>query len=97
MALRQRGLAVRGIDVAPGGVDLAVDDAQRATAAMEPLLVLPLTYMSAWRAEWTAWAFEGAIVEWLSGYHPTGSTPPREQEPAMIAMLEEVRWERREP
>ena len=32
-------LAIRGIDVAPGDVDLAVNDAKRATAVMEPLLV----------------------------------------------------------
>lgn len=86
-------LAVRGIDVTPGDVDLAVIDAERATAAMQPLLVLPLTYMPGWLADWTAWAFAGAIVEWLSDYHPTGSSPPREQEPAIIDMLEEVPWE----
>lgn len=86
-------LAVRGIDVAPGDVDLAVQDAERATAAMQALLVVPLTYMPAWLADWTAWAFEGSIVEWLEGYHATGSNPPREQEPAIIDSLEEVSWE----
>ena len=86
-------LAVRGLDVVPGDVDLAVDHVELATAAMAPLLVLPLTYMPAWLADWTAWAFDGAIVEWLSDYHPPGSNPPQEQEPAIIDMLEEVSWE----
>ena len=49
--------------------------------------------MPAWVADWTAWAFEGAIVEWLAEYHGTGSIPPREQEPAIIGLLEEVSWE----
>lgn len=89
-------LAVRGIDVAPGDVDLAVDDAQLAAEAMEPLLVLPVTYMPRWVADWTAWSFAGAIVEWLQGCHPTGSSPPHEQEPAIIDSLEEVSWEGRQ-
>lgn len=86
-------LAVRGIDVAPGDVDLAVDDAQRTAEAMKQLLVLPVTYMPRWVADWTAWAFAGAIVEWLQGSHPTGNSPPHEQEPAIIESLEEVSWE----
>lgn len=86
-------LAVRGIDVAPGDVDLAVEDAQRTAEAMESLLVLPVTYMPRWLADWTAWSFAGAIVEWIQGAHPTGSSPPHEQEPAIIDSLEEVSWE----
>lgn len=86
-------LAVRGIDLAPKDVDLAVDDPRRTTDAMEPILVLPLTQMRGWLADWTAWAFKGSVVEWLGGYYPTGSNPPREQESAIIGSLEEVPWE----
>lgn len=85
-------LAVRGIQVVPGDIDVAVDDAERTAEAMEGLLVLPLTYMPRWVADWTAWAFEGAIVEWVQGCHPTASSPPHEQEPAIIDSLEEVSW-----
>lgn len=67
-------LAVRGIEVEPGDLDFAVDDAMLAGE------------------QWTGRAFYGATLEWLAGAHPSGSSPPHEQEPAARAHLEAVTW-----
>ena len=48
--------------------------------------------MTGWVAEAGGRAFEGAVIEWLSEAHPTGLTPPHEQEPAAAAHLETVSW-----
>jgi hypothetical protein len=45
-----------------------------------------------WVADAGGRAFHGAIIEWLSGAHPAGSSPPHEQEPAAGEHLELVTW-----
>jgi hypothetical protein len=85
-------LAVRGIDIDPGDLDLAVDDPLLAGEVSTDLLVEPVTRAENWVAEWTGRAFHGALIEWLSDAHPTGSSPPHEQEPAAAAYLERIVW-----
>jgi hypothetical protein len=41
-------------------------------------------------------AFHGALIEWLPGAHPTGLSPPSEQEPATRAYLEVISWRGRD-
>ncbi len=85
-------LAVRGIDIDPGDLDLVVDDPFLAGDLLTDLLVEPVTRAGNWVAKWTGRAFHGALIEWLSDAHPTGSSPPREQEPAAAAYLERIVW-----
>ncbi len=85
-------LAVRGLDIEPGDLDLAVDDAHLAGAALSDILVEPVTSAVNWVADSGGRAFHGALIEWLSGAHPTGRTPPHEQEPAAAAHLEQISW-----
>lgn len=85
-------LAVRGVDVMPGDVDLAVEDSRAVGEIMRDLLVEPVTQMTGWVADVGGRAFHGAIIEWLSGAHPTGLSPPHEQEPAAGEHLELVTW-----
>jgi hypothetical protein len=85
-------LAVRGIDVRPGDLDLAVDDPWLVGALLDDLLVEPITRMEGWVADVGGRAFHGVLIEWLAGAHPTGLTPPSEQEPATAAHLEVIPW-----
>lgn len=85
-------LAVRGMDVVPGDLDLAVDDPWVVGEALGDLLVEPVTRMTGWVADAGGRAFHGAIIEWLAGAHATGLDPPNEQEPAARNHLEQVRW-----
>jgi hypothetical protein len=85
-------LAVRGIDIEPGDLDLAVDDPWLVGALLDDKLVEPVTRMHNWVAAVGGRAFHGALIEWLAGAHPTGLTPPSEQEPATRAYLELIPW-----
>lgn len=85
-------LAVRGVDIEPRDLDLVVDDAHHAAALLSDLLVEPVTPRNGWVAKWTGRAFHGALIEWLAGAHPSGASPPHEQEPAARDHLETVQW-----
>jgi len=85
-------LAMRGGAVMPGDLDLALEDSRAVGEVMRDLLVEPVSQMSGWVADAGGSAFHGAIIEWLSGAHPTGSSPPHEQEPAAGEHLELVTW-----
>jgi hypothetical protein len=86
-------LAVCGLDVSPGDVDICVDDPHLAGAIMSDCLVEPVTRLEGWVADWGGRAFHGAIIEWISGTHPTGSKPPHEQEPDAANWLHEHVWQ----
>lgn len=60
-------LAVRGLDVVPGDLDLAVDDPWVVAEALGDLLIEPVTRMTPWVADAGGRAFHGAIIEWLAG------------------------------
>lgn len=85
-------LAVRGIDVRPGDLDLAVNDPWLVGALLDDLLVEPVTRLHNWVADVGGRAFHGVLIEWLAGAHATGLTPPSEQEPATSAHLEVIPW-----
>jgi hypothetical protein len=85
-------LAVRGIDIVPGDLDLAVDDPWLVGTLLDDLLVEPVTRLDNWVADHGGRAFHGVLIEWLAGAHPTGLTPPSEQEPATAGHLQVVWW-----
>ncbi|HEX3889090.1 MAG TPA: hypothetical protein VHW05_16500 [Phenylobacterium sp.] len=86
-------LAVRGVDVDPGDLDLWVDDAYLAGDLFEDLLVEPVTVMTGWVADLGGRAFAGCLFEWLAGVHPDIDQPaPHEQGPHALGHLEQVSW-----
>ncbi len=89
-------LAVRGMDVEPGDLDLHVDDAYLAGELMADLLVEPVTHMRGWVADAGGRAYSGVIIEWLAGAHPSGWDPPHEQDEAARDYLELILWNGRE-
>jgi hypothetical protein len=87
-------LAVRGIAVAPGDVDLHVDDPFAAGRLFEDVLVTPVERLDGWAAAYVGRAFDGAVVEWLAEPHAGLDDPadPHEQGPFVADRIEEVRW-----
>ncbi|HWA66015.1 MAG TPA: hypothetical protein VG899_06545 [Mycobacteriales bacterium] len=85
-------LAVRGVDVTPGDLDLHVSDASLAGRLLADLLVEPVTELTGWVADRGGRAWHGVLIEWLSDAHPSGADPPHEQEPAAGDHLEHVVW-----
>lgn len=89
-------LAMRGLDIVPGDLDFAVEDGWVVGEALADVLVEPVTGMEGWVADSGGRAFHGALIEWLSGPHPTGMGPPHEQEQAAAAYLDRVQWQGRD-
>jgi hypothetical protein len=81
-------LAVRGLDVQPGDLDLHVDDAATVGQLMVGLLVEPVTQLRGWVADAGGRAYAGVVIEWLAGAHPTSFEPPYEQEEAAAQHLD---------
>jgi hypothetical protein len=89
-------LTVRGFDIEPGDLDVHVNDAPLAGQIMADLLVEPVTRMHGWVADSGGRAYAGIVIEWLAGVHPTGSSPPHEQEEAAAGHLELIPWRDRQ-
>ncbi|WP_433178538.1 hypothetical protein [Actinoallomurus sp. CA-150999] len=85
-------LAVRGLDIEPGDLDVHVNDAGLAGRLMADLLVEPVTRMHGWVADAGGRAYTGILIEWLAGACPTGTDPPHEQEEAAADHLELIPW-----
>jgi hypothetical protein len=87
-------LAVRGLDVEPGDVDVNVDDAALAGRIFDDVLVTPVQELQGWAARYVGRAFDGAIVEWLSEPYAENDDParPYEQGPFVADRLETVEW-----
>jgi hypothetical protein len=85
-------LAVRGLGIEPGDLDVHVSDAALAGRLMAGLLVEPVTRMRGWVADAGGRAYAGILIEWLAGARPTGTDPPHEQEEAAAGHLEMVPW-----
>lgn len=62
-------LAVRGLPVSPGDVDVAVPDALELGERLADMLIEPVTRHHTWVADWTGRAFDGALLEWSAGAH----------------------------
>jgi hypothetical protein len=86
-------LAVRGLDIEPGDLDVHVSDAALAGRLMADLLVEPVTRMRGWVADAGGRAWAGILIEWLAGARPTGTDPPHEQEEATAGHLELIPWQ----
>jgi hypothetical protein len=87
-------LAIRGLDVAPGDVDVNVDDAEEAGRILEDLLVAPVERFTGWIAGAGGRAFCHAIVEWVSEPRRELDDPsaPHEQGPLIAGALDVVEW-----
>jgi hypothetical protein len=87
-------LAVRGIDITPGDIDLNVSDAETAGHIVDDLLVTPVEDLEGWVAKRVGRAFHGAVIEWLSEPLVENDDPadPREQGPLVADRLEVVEW-----
>jgi hypothetical protein len=83
-------LAVRGLDVDPGDLDFAVDDAFHAGAILDDLLVEPVRILPNWVARSGGRAFYGTLIEFLADARP--EFEPHEQGMAARARLETVSW-----
>lgn len=70
-------LAVRGLPVTPGDVNLCVDgaDARRLGELLLEYLVEPVMPVTGWVCDWWGRAFMGACVEWIGGAHERADTP----------------------
>jgi hypothetical protein len=87
-------LAVRGIDIAPGDIDVNVSDADLTGSIFDDLLVTPVEELQGWAAKRIGRAFHAAIIEWLSEPHLEIDDPasPREYGPHIADRLETVEW-----
>jgi hypothetical protein len=87
-------LAVRGLDVSPGDLDVNVDDPWLAGRICDDLLVTPVERMSGWVAGTTGRTFNGAVLEWLSEPLAELDDPaaPCEQGPFVAPEIETVMW-----
>ena len=71
-------LAVRGLSIKPGDLDVHVSDAALAGRLMADLLVEPVTRMRGWVADAGGRAYAGILIEWLAGARRDGNrTAPR--------------------
>ncbi|MEV4516896.1 hypothetical protein AB0K00_49075 [Dactylosporangium sp. NPDC049525] len=87
-------LAVRGIPVTPGDLDLIVSDAdaRRVGDLLLDGLVEPVAPAD-WFCSWWGRAMLGARVEWVGGVGPAADEPePTDFGPLAAAGLEVVRW-----
>jgi hypothetical protein len=87
-------LAVRGLDVEPGDVDLNVDDAEKTGRLLDDLLVSPVERFTGWVAGAGGRAFCHAIVEWLAEprVELDDASAPYEQGPLVAGELEVIEW-----
>ncbi|MGX6606536.1 hypothetical protein ACWKSP_31100 [Micromonosporaceae bacterium Da 78-11] len=87
-------LAVRGVAVTPGDLDLIVSeaDAHRVGDLLVDGLVEPVAPVD-WFCRWWGRAVLGARVEWAGGVGPTADEPEvTDFGPVAAARLETVRW-----
>jgi len=88
-------LAVRGIDVAPGDLDLVVDDdgARELSGMLSDYLVEPLQSPESWICSSFGRAFLGARLEWVGGVNESADTPEvGDFGPVAAERLEAVDW-----
>jgi hypothetical protein len=88
-------LAVRGLAVAPGDIDLIVDNEGASLLAdlLLDALIEPSRPVTGWVGDWFGRAFLGATVEWVGGVNPAVDDPfPTDFGPAAAARLETICW-----
>ena len=87
-------LAVRGLAVAPGDVDVRVHDAFALGRVLDDWLVTPVERMRGWVAAEHGRAFRGAVVEWIARPDPALDDPaaPHEQGALIAPEIEVAHW-----
>ena len=70
-------LAVRGLDIAPGDIDLTTDDtgAHKLGALLLDYLVEPVIPVHNWFCNWWGRAFWDVRIEWMGGVNETADQP----------------------
>ena len=88
-------LAVRGLPVTPGDIDLATDaaGARRLGELLADSLVEPVIPVTGWICDWWGRAYLGARVEWVGEVHATVDEPEATDfGPVAQAHAETVTW-----
>lgn len=88
-------LAVRGLDVTPGDLDLSVDDAgaRRLGALLLDYLIEPVVPVADWFCNWFGRSFPGACLEWVGGVDERADTPEiSDFGPIAASRRETVTW-----
>ncbi len=88
-------LAVRGLAVTPGDVDLVVDDAgaRQLGELLLDDLIEPVVPVEGWICNWFGRAFPGALVEWVGGVDERADQPrPSDFGPIAASQREAVHW-----
>jgi len=88
-------LAVRGLDVSPGDIDLATDaaGARLLGELLADALVEPVMPVTDWICRWWGRAWMGARVEWVGDVLPTVDQPhPADFGPTAMAQAVTVPW-----
>lgn len=88
-------LAVRGMPVTPGDLDLVTDDAgaRRLADLLLPYLVEPLVDSTGWICQWFCRAWLGMRVEWIGEPDASADEPePFDFGPTAVARAEVVTW-----
>lgn len=87
-------LAVRGIEISPGDIDVNVNDSDLAGEIFDDLLITPAWEPEGWVAKWAGRMFCHAIIEWISEPHRglDDGAAPHEQGPRVADSIESVDW-----
>lgn len=88
-------LAVRGLDVAPGDVDLvtSAEGSEHLDEILRDYRIEPLQRSAGWIWQSFGRAFLGGRVEWVGGVNAGADTPELSDfGPAALSRLETVRW-----
>jgi hypothetical protein len=88
-------LAVRGLDIAPGDLDLVVDDASasRLGELLLDYLVEPMQPSTGWIWNWFGRAFLYARLEWVGGVNESADDPHiSDFGPTAAKRLEVINW-----
>lgn len=88
-------LAVRGLPVIPGDIDLATDaaGAHRLGELLGDSLIEPVIPVTDWICAWWGRAYLGARVEWVGDVHTSVDAPePADFGPVAASRLETIEW-----
>jgi hypothetical protein len=91
-------VAVRGIEISPGDIDISVDEPYLAGEIFDDLLVTPVEELDGWVARYVGRAFDAAIIEWTSDPHADNDGPARPGEfgPNVAPLIENIEWHGRQ-
>jgi hypothetical protein len=88
-------LAVRGLEIAPGDIDLVTDEvgAHSLAELLLDFLIEPVVPVDAWISDWFGRSFFHADVEWVGGVNERADTPEiSDFGPVAATRLEPMHW-----